>query len=321
MSLSVLVTGATGFIGNHLINSLQNSSYDLHATVRNIPSHSQGDIQYSLIKDLNPQTDWSAALEGIDIVIHLAGRAHILKDQVSNPLQEFQTINTEATASLVKQAIVFGVKHFIFISSIGAMATLAPQIVNEEDPCNPNTPYGLSKLQAEEKLTQLAQNSLMKWTILRPTLVYGPKNPGNMDRLINLINRGVPLPLGSIQNKRSFLYVGNLVDAIIQCINNPKAFNQLFIISDSQDLSTPELITQISQALNKKSRLLPLPEKSLKFIGQITSKTNTIDRLTGSLVVDSSKIRQTLNWTPPYTFQEGIQKTCNWYLQSCKNDN
>jgi nucleoside-diphosphate-sugar epimerase len=205
------------------------------------------------------------------------------------------------------------VKHFIFISSIGAMGTLSEQILTEKSPCHPDSPYGRSKLQAEQALIELCQNSPMTWTILRPTLVYGIGNPGNMERLMKLVKTGFPLPLGSIKNRKSFVYVGNLVDAIITCINHPNAKNQTFIVSDGDDLSTTDLIRRLGKALRKSPLLLPVPAELLRLTTKLLGKADIGDRLLGSLQVDSSKIRQMLDWTPPYTVDQGLQATADWF--------
>ncbi|MGL4502950.1 MAG: NAD-dependent epimerase/dehydratase family protein, partial [Planktothrix sp.] len=229
--------------------------------------------------------------------------------------------NTEGTINIVNQSLKAGVKHFIFISSIGAVATLSTSFLNENTPCFPNTPYGQSKLEAERGLIQLANNSLMDWTILRPTLVYGDGNPGNMERLFKLIQIGIPLPLDGIKNHRSFLYIENLVNAIITCITHPKARNQIFHISDGQDLSTSDLIRKIAYHAGYPCRIFycPLPIlHGLGYCGDILEllsnrslplNQKTIQKLTHSLRVDSNHIRQTLDWHPPFTVDEGIAQT------------
>ncbi len=316
---SALVTGSTGFIASNLIPSLLQQDYSVRAAIRN--QTNELEVPTTNVGNINGSTQWQEALTNIDTVIHLAARAHILQDDTPNPEQEFHKVNTQGTANLVKQSIAAGVKHFIFISSIGAMATLSPQTLNENSPCNPDTPYGKSKLQAEQALINLASNSNMTWTILRPTLVYGPGNPGNMARLIQLIKLGLPLPFGAVKNSRSFLYVGNLVDAIITCLSHPHARNQTFIVSDGENLSTLELIKKISHHLQLPSHLLPIPPNLLRISGKLGDKLEpilkrplpinspTIDRLLGSLVVDNSHIRTTLNWQPLYTVDQGLAET------------
>lgn len=311
----ILITGATGFIGHHLLPVLYNQNLQVILATRQNPIINELSHNYKIINvgEINETTNWLDTLKEIDTVVHLAARAHQLNDQAADPEAEFQRINCEGTKNLVKQSIAAGVKHFIFISSIGAMATLSDQILNEETICNPDTPYGRSKLQAEEGLIELCKGSQMTWTILRPTLVYGAGNPGNMGRLLKLVNKGLLLPFGAFKNQRSLLYVGNLVDAIITCIDYPNAKNQIFVLSDGEDLSTPDLIKKIAKSLGKPANLLPIPPSLLRLVGQITGKSDTVDRLLGSLQVDSSKIRQTLDWKPPYTVDQGLQATADWF--------
>ena len=319
---TILVTGATGFIGCHLLPVLHQQGWQTTAAVRDdfrqplsIP------IKTIKVGEIDDMTDWQEALLGIDTVIHLAGRAHILHETISNPEAAFIKVNTKGTINLVKQSLKAGVKHFIFVSSIHAMAAESDDILNENSSCHPDSPYGRSKLQAEQALIELAKDSNMTWTILRPTLVYGPGNPGNMERLMKLIKRGLPLPFGAIKNRRSFVFVGNLVAAIITCLDHPNAANQIFLISDNQAVSTPQLIRLIAQQIQQPCQLLPVPTTLLRFLGylgdrieSITGKnlpfnTYNIDRLLGSLAVDSSYIQKTLDWQPPFTLEQGLART------------
>ncbi|NJK51647.1 MAG: NAD-dependent epimerase/dehydratase family protein [Leptolyngbyaceae cyanobacterium SU_3_3] len=315
--MKVFVTGATGFVGQCLCPALLRQGHEVWALVR--PS---SDVS-RLVPGIQPVptdavTNWVSAngLPGIDVVIHLAARAHILQDSAVNPEAEFDHTNHIGTANLVRQAIAANVKHFIFISSIGAMATLSDRILTEQTPCHPDTPYGRSKLAAEQALINLTQGSPMTYTILRPTLVYGPGNPGNMERLLKLVKRRLPLPLGAINNQRSFIYVENLVDAILRSIEHPAAVNQTFLVSDGEDLSTPQLIQRLASCLGCSAPLLLIPPAIIQALGQLTGKTDTVSRLLGSLSVDSTKIRETLNWTPPYTVNQGLQATADWFLHS-----
>ena len=321
MKSSLLATGSTGFIARHLIPLLTHHYSQVNTATRSNCLTISPNLTGVVVGNIDGNTNWHEALQNIDVVIHLAARAHILQDNSANPEAEFFSVNTEGTANLVKQSIQAGVKHFVFISSIGAMASLSNQPLQENSPCHPDTPYGRSKLAAEQALISLANPSDMTWTILRPTLVYGPGNPGNMERLIKLVKKGLPLPFGRVNNCRSLVYVGNLVDAIITCLTHPNAKNQTFLISDGQDLSTPDLIRKIAYYLDCPCNLLPVPPRLLKVAGNLGDmgekllgrslplNTPTIDRLLGSLVVDSSKIRNTLNWQPPYTIDEGLQQT------------
>lgn len=316
-STSILLTGATGFIGGHLLPQLEKKNNKISIALRS-SSLTLSHHKQIKIKNIDDQTNWQNALENIDIVIHMAARAHILQESVANPEALFDKVNNQGTINLVKQSIKAGVKHFIFLSSIGAVTTLSDTIIDEYSPCNPDTLYGKSKLKAEKAIEKICQNSAMTWTILRPTLVYGANNPGNMERLLALTTKGLPLPFGSIQNFRSLVYVGNLVDAIATCIDHPNAKNQTFIVSDGEDLSTPELIRRIGKAMGKSPLIVPFPPSLLKLGTQIIGKGDIGDRLLGSLQVDSSKIHQVLNWTPPYTVDEGLKITADWFSTTIK---
>ncbi|MGD1862386.1 MAG: NAD-dependent epimerase/dehydratase family protein [Leptolyngbyaceae cyanobacterium] len=313
---NILITGGTGFIGNHLLNFLIRDRYIIRATTRKkILFAVHENLDFIRVDDINHVLDWQDILSGVDCVIHMAGLAHILC--TSGLLyDEFYRTNVEGTATLAKQAIAAGVKHFIFLSSVGAMATLSDRPLDETSPCKPDTPYGRSKLQAEIRLSQLCAETSMTWTILRPTLVYGPQNPGNMAQLLKLVNRGLPLPLGAIRNRRSFLYVGNLVDVIHLCINHPAAQNQTFLVSDDEVLSTPDLIGQIGQAMGRSLRLLPIPPALLIAMAQPLGQRERLSRLTGSLEVSNHHLKTTLKWAPTYSFAQGMQNTVDWFIDS-----
>ncbi len=321
-TIKILITGSNGFIGSHLIPVLRKkSSWLVTATVRSSSHELVSYIIPVTVGNIDGSTNWTSCLKGIDTVIHLAARAHILEENLPNPEVEFFKINTEGTANLVKHSIQAGVKHFIFLSSIGAMATLNKYPLSETSPCQPDTPYGRSKLAAEQALISLTTQSEMSWTILRPPLVYGQGHRGNMERLVKLVKKGLPLPFGQVNNRRSLIYVGNLIDAIITCISHPNAKNQTFLISDGNDLSTPDLIRKIAYYLDCPCNLLPVPPGLLRWAGNLGDlgekllarslpiNTSIIDRLLSSLVVDSSHIRTTLNWEQPFTVEEGLKFT------------
>ena len=309
--MKILLTGITGFVGAALAQHLKAfPQFALYPTFRcSHPDYPQATV----VGSIDRHTAWTKALQGIDTVIHLAARAHQIKDTAPNPEQAFYEVNTAGTANLVRQSIEAGVKHFIFISSIGAMATLSDQVLTADAPCRPDTPYGRSKLAAEQALIQQTQGTGMTYTIIRPPLVYGPGNPGNMARLIKLVNTGLPLPLGAIHNRRSLVALPNLVDLITTCLTHPAAANQTFLVSDNEDLSTTDLLKRLAKALDKPARLIPVPMPLLQATAQILGKPALAQRLCGSLQVDIRKTQRMLNWTPPYTVDEGLQATADWF--------
>ncbi len=328
MPLNVLISGASGFIGKHLLADLLKQSFDIRAGVR---SHSDLPCPTFVVGKIDGTTNWSDHISGCDAVIHLAAYAH-----VTNPAKIDKAIlhetNVEGTARLAQEAAKAGVKHFIFISSIGAMADSSDTILFADAPCKPTTLYGQSKLMAEKELKSIAGKHGMQWTIIRPPLVYGLGNPGNMQRLLKLIRSGIPLPLASVRNRRSFIYVENLVDVIVACLGNSKAFGKTYLPSDGEDVSTPELIRKIAKAnqsfqfsefsgpvsdINTRhsslatrhsARLFPFPESILKALGCLPG-LGALRKLTSSLYVDSEPVRKDLGWSPRFTIDVGLVKT------------
>ena len=315
--MNIALTGVTGFIGKALYQSLEayfpeyNVCIALRYPLANYP-------QATVVGSINRHTDWTTALHGIDTVIHLAARAHQIKDTAPNPEQAFYEVNTAGTANLVHQSIEARVKHFVFISSIGAMATLSDQVLTADSPCRPDTPYGRSKLAAEQALIQQTQGTGMAYTIIRPPLVYGPGNPGNMARLIKLVNTGLPLPLGAIHNRRSLVALPNLVDLITTCLTHPAAANQTFLVSDNEDLSTTDLLRRLAKALDKPARLISVPMPLIRATAQIIGKPALAQRLCGSLQVDISKTQDLLGWSPPVSVDQGLRMTARHFQQSRK---
>ncbi len=310
----ILLTGSTGFVGQTLCKSLTETGIAFRAAVKTIPNPGSNLQDYCTVGDIGPATDWSMALDGIDVVIHLANRAHVMNEQAGNPLAEYRRVNVDGTANFARQAVKAGVRRFIFVSSIkvnGEETKDGP--FNEDDPPSPQDAYGISKWEAEQELQQITGETKMEFVILRPPLMYGPGVKANFLRLIQVIDRGFPLPLGAIQNLRSLISVSNLVDALLLCTHHPKAANQTFLISDNEDVSTPSLIRFIAKALNIPARLLPFSPFLIRLAGRLVGKTDAVSRLLGSLVIDSSKIRDTLGWQPPFTLQQGLNETAQWY--------
>lgn len=311
----ILITGANGFVGNSLCKSAIQQGFSVRRAVRKPNKHN--DV---VVGNLSIDTDWIAALKGIKIVIHLAARVHIMSDTANDPLEEFRRVNTKGTLNLARQAAESGVKRFIYLSSIkvnGEYTQLGTSFT-EDDTFVPTDPYALSKYEAELGLLQIVKNTHMEVVIIRPPLVYGPDVKANFLNMIKWLNKGVPLPFGSIHNKRSLASLDNLVDLILTCIEHPLAKNQVFLVSDGEDLSTTELFERVSYALNKKPRLLPVNEKVLIFILNLLGKNDLATKLCGSLQVDISKAKNLLGWTPPISVDEGFRQTTQSFLNTIK---
>jgi len=311
----ILITGITGFVGTALCKQLRQNDHMLSGTTRTADLGAGPErVPLYHIPEIGPDTDWSQALSGAEIVIHLAARVHVMKDRVADPLVEFHRVNTDGTLRLAEQAAAAGVKRFIFLSTTKVTGELSPPSgFSETDPAQPEDAYGVSKWEAEQALLEISKTTLMEVVILRPPLVYGPGVKGNFLSLLKAVDRGTILPLGAIQNQRSLIYVGNLIDVIITATTHAKAANQTFFVSDKGTVSTTSLIENIAASLNKKPRLINVPLGLLKFAGALTGKSGAIQRLIGSLTVDTGKIRTGLNWQPPYTMAEGLKLTAEWW--------
>ncbi len=261
--------------------------------------------------------DWQQALRDVNVVIHLAARTHVLDDLSADPLAEYRRVNVLGTTALARQAAVSGVRRLVFLSSIkvnGESTQGAP--FEEGDLPAPEDAYGISKLEAEQALEQIAKTTGLETVILRPPLVYGAQVKGNFLRMLGAVARGLPLPLASVNNRRSLIYVGNLVDAIITCIGTPAAAGKTYLVSDGEDISTPALIGKLAAAMGKPARLLPCPTGLLMLGAAMLGKRAAAARLTGSLRVDSSRIRRALGWQPRYTLDQGLTATAQWYHQT-----
>lgn len=311
---SVLITGAAGFVGQALVQALQAQHRAVRRVLRqSAPGKARGDI---IIGDINLDTDWQAALQGISCVVHLAARTHVIDEQDTDALAAYRLANVEATRNLAQQAAAAGVRRFVFLSSIkvnGETTDVHP--FTRDDAPRPLDAYGISKHEAEEALQRIGADTGMEIVILRPPLVYGPGVKGNFLRLLQAVARGTPLPLASIRNQRSLVYVGNLVDAIVTCIDAPAAAGKTWLVSDGEDVSTPELIRKLAAALGKRPRLLPWPPALLHCVATLFGKQAAVMRLTGSLVVDSGDLRRELGWQPRYSLDQGLNATAQWYHQ------
>jgi nucleoside-diphosphate-sugar epimerase len=262
------------------------------------------------VQGLDANTNWLATLTNQQVVIHAAARAHIMKDEVSDPLTEYRCVNVDGTLNLARQAAAMGVKRFIFISSIKVNGELTHpgKAFTEEDLAAPEDAYGISKWEAEQGLWQIQRETGMEVVIIRPPLVFGPGVKGNFASMIRLVEKGLPLPLGAIDNQRSLVALDNLVDLIITCIDHPAAANQVFLAGDGEDLSTTELLRGVARAMGKPARLIPVPPSLLMLGATVLGKKAVAQRLLGSLQVDISKARRLLGWQPPVSVEEGLRR-------------
>ena len=315
--MKILVTGANGFIGTQLTETLANSGHQVRNTARSIAPNNP--ITSEMITcDLESADNLDHLTTGCDAIVHLAGRAHVMSDDPATSESLYLSANVDVTRRLAQSAARTGVKRMILMSSVkvnGESTTIDSPFTSQDTP-NPQDPYGRSKTQAEQTLWDVASASGLEGVVIRPPLVYGPGVRANFASLIGIVDRGIPLPLGSIQNKRSFVSVDNLIDCIETTLQTPNAGGQTFLVSDGQDLSTPELIRAIASSLHKSPMLIPIPTALLKLAATTAGKRNAYDRLCGSLTVDIALTKQKLSWTPPFTVQDSLQRTVDAFIQS-----
>lgn len=307
--MTIVVTGYSGFLGSFVCDALKEPYVLLgRKAVANKPHFSASFVQGE---------DYSEALNGAECVIHCAARVHMMNDNAADPLAEFRAVNTEGTLNLARQAAAAGVKRFIYISSIKVNGehTAQGNPFTEVDDRLPSDPYGQSKSEAELALLELASNSGIEVVIIRPPLVYGPGVKANFSKLMGLVAKGVWLPFGSItENRRSVVSVRNLVDLILTCVEHPNAANQVFLVSDDNDISTATMIKMMANGLGVSGKMLPVPVFFYQLVGKILGKTDVVNRLTGSLQVDITHTKNTLSWSPPYSIESAFNETCADFL-------
>lgn len=309
-----MVTGATGFVGRALVEELCRRRIDFVPVVRRAPDLFESAV---VIDDINATVDWKRHLEGVDVVVHLAARVHVMKDQATEPLRAYRAANVDATINLARQCVAAGVKRFIYLSSIkvNGEETLDCPFRAADTP-HPRDLYGVSKLEAEQGLQEIAALSRLELVIIRPPLVYGQGVGANFLQLMHGVKREIPFPFASVHNRRDMVYVGNLVDLIIACALSNSAVGHTFLVADGESVSTPGLIRAIAQAMNRKAVLFPLPPPVLKFVARCLGKRVVAQRLLGSLQVDIQDTIHTLNWVPPYSFEHGLDETVRHFLDA-----
>ena len=304
-----LVTGANGFVGEPLCAELFRRGHAVRAASRSAHAESDG-FERATIGSIDGVTDWSAALRDLDVVIHLAARVHIMKDDAADPLAEFRKVNVAGTLNLARQAAAAGVKRLVFVSSVKVNGeyTLPGQAFTESDLPAPQDAYGVSKHEAELGLRQIAVESDIEVVIIRPPLVYGPGVKANFAALMGAVRRGWPLPLGAVHNQRSLVALDNLVDFIVTCLSHPHAANQTFLVSDGHDLSTTGLVRGLACAAGMPARLVPVPVWAIRAGAALLGKGDAVQRLCGNLQVDIAKARSLLGWVPPVSVDEGLRR-------------
>jgi nucleoside-diphosphate-sugar epimerase len=309
MLTKVLVTGATGFVGRALCSHLKQQGCEVHAAVRTRAEGLHAN-RIVTIATLAHAADWTHILAGIDVVVHLAARVHLMRDTAADPALEFRKANVDATLHLARQAAKAGVKRMVFLSSVKANgeSTLPGHPFKESDAPNPQDAYGRSKWEAEQGLQQIATETGLEVVIIRSPLVYGPGVKANFAALMRLVARAWPLPLGGIHNRRSLVGIGNLVDFVTTCVAHPLAANQTFLVSDGQDLSTTELVRAMARAARVPARLLPVPTRLLLLAGASLGQGAAVHRLCDSLQLDIAKAKAQLGWVPPHSVSTGLEQ-------------
>ena len=314
---TVLISGANGFIGRAACAEFQRQGFRVRGAVRSPqPSQQSAAVNYIAMGSLDAQTNWAGAMGGVDCVLHLAGRVHVMNDQSHDSLEKFRHSNVKATANLARQAAAAGVRRFIFISSVkvNGESTEVGQPFTASDVPEPKDPYGVSKHEAENLLRQISTETGMEVVIIRPPLVYGPSVKANFEAMMRWLCTGIPLPLAAVKNnRRSMVALDNLVDLLVTCVHHPAAANETFLVTDDEDLSTADLLTRMSHALGRPVRLFYVPLTLLKLMLTLRNRVGIYQRLCNSLQLDMTKTQQLLGWTPPISVDEGLRRAAEGF--------
>ena len=317
------MTGASGFLGRHVASDLAADGNSVRGLFRSPPPYDAPGVVPVYASGLLARKALAQALRGVDTVIHLAARVHVMEEEAGKPLAEFRRVNVEGTRALMEEATRAGVRCFVFASSVKAIGESNDAPWTETTPPAPSSPYGISKLEAELVVQELANQDGLRASVLRLPLVYGPGMKANMLRLFDLVHRGIPLPLGSIANQRSIAYVGNVVAAVRAVLRLPSSTSETFLVADPESVSTSDLVREIAHALNRPARLIPLPQRLLRAAATASERllppgmspvtTAAVDRLLGSLQVDASKLARLTGSLPPFSTRVGLERTAAWY--------
>lgn len=314
-STTVLVSGANGFVGRALVGRLLRAGVQVRAAVRRDFTRAPSGASVFGGLNLGDESNWSAALDGVDAVIHCAARAHVIQEAAADPLAEFRRVNVDGTLALASRAAARGVRRFVFVSSIGVNGSETfTRAFRADDAPAPHSPYAQSKMEAERALLELAVRTGLEVVIVRPPLVYGADAPGNFGALLRAVHRGIPLPLGAVQNKRSLVALDNLADLLAHCAQHPSAPGQVFLVSDDEDVSTPDLLRRMAAALACNAKLLPIPVGLLRGTARLLGKASAAQSLCSSLQVDIAKTRELLGWAPIIGLDEALARAARQFL-------
>lgn len=308
--MKILITGSNGFLGQYLCQFLAEKNYSILAQTRKAQTFALPNIS-NINFDLNDNLH-NIDLSQVEVIIHCAGRAHIMNETSTSPLDAYRQTNVQGTLNLAKKAVQSGVKRFIYLSSIkvnGEETRETP--FKPDDLFKSNDPYGVSKYEAEQELLELAKNAKLEVVIIRPVLIYGPHVKANFKNMINLANKKIPLPIGCLDNKRSIVSVYNLADLIEVCLTHPNAKNEIFLVSDQDDISVKQLFEKLAHYQNNKLMILPIPKKLITLLASLVGKGAVASRLCSKLVVDTTKNTELLDWKAPYSVDDSLARIFN----------